>query len=60
VHGHVDNLKISHKDAKVTECILDLLNARYRKETPLTVTPGDIQEYLGMAIDYSTDGKVVI
>ncbi len=57
---HVDDLKISHKEAKVTESILDLLNDRYGKETPLTVTRGDIHEYLGMTIDYSTDGKVVI
>ena len=57
---HVDNLKISHVDSGVTEGVLDRLNIRYGKETPLTVTRGDIHEYLGMTIDFSTDGKVVI
>jgi hypothetical protein len=33
---------------------------RYGQETPLTVTRGDIHEYLGMTIDYSTVGKVMI
>jgi hypothetical protein len=44
----------------VNEAVLDSLNARYGKETPLTVTRGDIHEYLGMTIDYSTEGKVMI
>jgi len=57
---HVDDLKLSHVDAEVTEGVLDRLNDRYGKETPLTVTRGDIHDYLGMTIDYSTDGKVVI
>ena len=57
---HVDDLKISHADSGVTEGVLDRLNIRYGKETPLTVTRGDIHEYLGMTIDFSTDGKVVI
>jgi len=57
---HVDDLKISHEESAVTESILDILNVRYGKETPLTVTRGDIHEYLGMTIDFSTKGKVVI
>lgn len=57
---HVDDLKISHVDGRVNEGVLDRLNIRYGKETPLTVTRGDIHDYLGMTIDYSTDGKVAI
>jgi hypothetical protein len=57
---HVDDLKVSHVDSRVTEGVLDQLNVRYGKETSPTVTRGDIHEYLGMTIDYSTEGKVVI
>jgi hypothetical protein len=57
---HVDDLKISHVDDSVIEGVLETLNNRYGNETPLTVTRGDIHEYLGMTIDYSTDGKVMI
>jgi hypothetical protein len=57
---HVDDLELSHVDGNVNEGVLERLNIRYGKETPLTVTRGDIHEYLGMTIDYSTDGKVKI
>jgi hypothetical protein len=57
---HVDDLKISHVDPQVNEGVLARLNTRYGQETVLTVTRGDIHDYLGMTIDYSTDGKVVI
>jgi hypothetical protein len=57
---HDDDLKISHVDSAVIEDVLDRLTIRYGMETPHTVTRGDIHEYLGMTIDYSTEGKVVI
>jgi hypothetical protein len=57
---HVDDLKILHVDESINKGILEILNARYGKETPLTVTCGDIHEYLGMTIDYGREGKVVI
>ena len=44
----------------MTEAVLGRLEKRYGKETPVTVTRGDIHEYLGMTIDYSQEGKVVI
>jgi hypothetical protein len=57
---HVDDLKISHVEGSANESVLDALNMRYGKETPLTVTRGDLHDYLGMTIDYSTKGKVMI
>jgi hypothetical protein len=57
---HVDDLKVSHVEDSVLDGVLACLNERYGKETPLTVTRGDIHDYLGMTIDYSTDGKVAI
>jgi hypothetical protein len=57
---HVDDLKISHVDSEVNESVLKSLNDKYREETPLTVTRGDLHDYLGMTLDYSTEGKVAI
>jgi hypothetical protein len=57
---HVDDLKISHVGGAVNELMLAKLNSRYGAETPLTVTRGDIHDYLGMTLDFSTDGKVMI
>jgi hypothetical protein len=36
------------------------LNERYGKLELLTVTRGDIHDYLGMTLDYSTPGQVSI
>jgi hypothetical protein len=55
---HVDDIKISHADPKVVNGVLDQLQGRYGKESPLTVTRGKVHNYLGMTIDYSEDGKV--
>jgi hypothetical protein len=57
---HVDDLKISHVDSKIVDEILAMLNDRYGTESPLTVTRGTIHEYLGMTIDFSIKGKVMI
>ena len=57
---HVDDLKISHVEGKANEELLAKLNEWYGEETELTVTRGDIHEYLGMTIDYSVEGKVKI
>ena len=38
--------------------IINVLQERYGKETPLTVTRGKVHEYLGMTIDFSEPGKV--
>ena len=55
---HVDDLKISHADKQIVEEIITGLNERYGKETPISVHRGQVQEYLGMTIDYTQKGKV--
>ena len=55
---HVDDCKISHKDASVVTDTLDKLGKKFGKETPISVTRGPIHDYLGMTIDYSVKGKV--
>jgi len=57
---HVDDLKISHVEKDVVEKIVDALQDRYGRESPLTVNRGGVHEYLGMRIDFSNPGKVVL
>ena len=57
---HVDDLKISHVDESVVEKVLDMLNERYGKETPITINRGKVHDYLGMTLDYSEAGRVKI
>jgi hypothetical protein len=57
---HVDDLKILHDKQEVLEDLINTLNERYGKLEPLTVTRGNIHDYLGMTLDYSTPGQVSI
>ena len=57
---HVDDLKISHVDESGVEKVLDMLNERYGKETPITINRGKVHDYLGMTLDYSEAGRVKI
>jgi hypothetical protein len=57
---HVDDLKLSHVDSKVNDVIINLISEEFGKESPITVTRGKVHEYLGMTLDYSKDGKVMI
>ena len=54
---HVDDLKISHKDSKVVDDILDVLRSIYGK---LSVTRGKHHTYLGMDLDFSVPGEVAV
>ncbi len=56
----VNDLKISHIDPKVVDHIIEQRNKRYGKEAPMTVTRGKTHDYLGMTIDFSKEGKVII
>ena len=55
---HVDDLKISHADPAVVDAIIARFDEKYGKESPLSVTRGKVHEYLGMTIDYTSDGCV--
>ena len=56
---HVDDLKISHVEENVIEDIIQCLNERFGKESPLT-TSGKVLEYLGLTLNYSKCGRVKI
>ena len=55
---HVDDCKISHMKKSAVDHLLKQLSDRFGKETPLTVTRGDVHDYLGMTIDFSIKGNV--
>jgi len=57
---NVDDLKISHVSKDVVEGIIEELNKRFGRESPLTTTRGKVLEYLGLTLDYSQQGKVII
>ena len=57
---HVDDLKISHVKSEIVTSVIALINAEVGKEAPITVQRGKIHEYLGMTLDFTKQGKVVI
>lgn len=57
---HVDDLKISHVDPAVVTEIIELLKEEYGKESELSIHRGKVHKYLGMTLNYSIDGKVMI
>ena len=54
VTWHVDDLKVSHKDYNEITKFLLFWGKRY--ENRITVTRGDVHDYLGMDLDFSTKG----
>ena len=56
---HVDDCKISHKDANVVTDILKKLEEKFGKEKLIAVTKEYIHNYLGMTIDYSVKGNYI-
>jgi len=57
---HVADLKISHVNPEVVEDIVTLLNDQYGKEEPITVHHGQVHDYLGMQLNFSQGGKVIV
>jgi hypothetical protein len=60
VRFHVDNLMCSHKEPKVNDDFVKWLNKLYGNHGKVTVTRGDIHDYLGMTFNFSVKGKVMI
>jgi hypothetical protein len=57
---HVDDLKISHVDKSVVDEVIVMLEDTFGREAPLSKSRGKIHDYLGMILDYSNDGELVI
>jgi len=57
VTWHVDDLKVSHADEKEIDKFAAYLKGIYKKaDLKLTDNRGDVHDYLGMDLDYSTPG----
>ena len=56
VTWHVDDLKISHKDGKEVSKFIITLSRIYGDK--ISVHRGEVHDYLGMDLDFSTPGRV--
>ena len=54
------DLKTSHVDPAVVYSVLADIDAEYGKISKNTITRGKVHKYLGMTIDYSSPGKVIL
>ena len=57
---HVDDLKVSHVDAKEVGKFIHVMEEAFGKETPLSVSRGKTHDYLGMSLDFGNKGEVRI
>jgi hypothetical protein len=60
VAWHVDDLKILHVSAKVVDDFIADLDSEFGKETPLSKSRGKVHNYLGMMLDFSVPGQVMV
>ena len=59
VQFHVDDLKASHCNSEVLKEFVNQLCKEFGKEHELSKNIGNLNDYLGITIDYSIKGKVV-
>ena len=52
---HMDDLKVSHKRDKAITKLIDYLSGIY---PVIKAVHGDVHDYLGMRLDYSTKGQL--
>ena len=57
---HVDDLKSSHKEGKTNDEFLNWLNSKFGEFGAVTAKRGRVHDYLGMILDYSSKGKVIV
>ena len=60
IRFHVDDIMSSHKDPKVNDAFHVWLNEQYGEIGEVKSTRGKIHEYLGMTLDFSTPGELVV
>ena len=57
---HVNDLKVSHVDTGEVEKFIQQMEETFGKDTPLTVSCGQVHDYLGMTLDFCNKGEVCI
>ena len=56
----MDDLKILHQDSSVVDKVVASLCDKYGKLGEITVRRGKKNDYLGMTLDSSEDGKYIV
>ena len=57
---HVNNLKLSHLDTKEVDKFVQQMEETFGKDTHLTVSHGEVHDYLGMTLDFHNKHEVCI
>ena len=57
---HVNDLKVSHIDAREVEKFIQQMEETFGKDSPLTASHGQAHDYLGMTLDFHNKGEVHI
>jgi hypothetical protein len=57
---HVDDLKSSHVDPRINDEFEQRLQGNYGQQGEVVTHHGKANEYLGMDIDYTKKGKVIV
>ena len=57
---HVDDLNVSHVDSKEVDKFIMQMEEAFREDAPLSVSRGEIHDYLGMNLDFCVEGEVRI
>ena len=60
VAWHVDDSKISHEKEEALDEVIGMMEKEFGQDTPLSISRGPIQQYLGMTLDFSEKGRVVV
>ena len=60
VAWHVDDLKVSHKMSTMVDQFIKDMEDEFGKETPINKSCGKVLDYLGMTLDFTKPGEVMI
>ncbi len=60
IRFHVDDILSSHVDPMVNDDFVQWLDWKYGSIGQVKITRGKVHEYLGMTLDFSQDGKVIV
>ena len=60
VAWHVDDLKVSHEKEEVLDEFIGMMQNEFGKDAPLSISCGLVQDYLGMTLDFSEKGRVMV
>ena len=57
---HVDDLKVSHEKEGVLDAFIGMMQNEFSKDASPSISRDEVQEYLGMTLDFSENGRVVV